>query len=1116
MLQLILGRAGAGKTTYIRQFLQDAVREDSGRRLFYIVPEQNSFESERAMLELLGEQDARKVEVLSFTRLTDSVMREYGGMAGRRLDDCGRSMFMSLALEQVADRLELYRRQVDSEDFIDMLLRTLSECKMCGVSPELLQKAGAHTGGGSLEKKTQELALIFGAYEALVGQSFVDPQDDLKRLEEMLREHAFFAGAVVVLDAFKGFTAQEMRVMEQVLVQAEEVHLTLCTDKERDIEQPLGLFCTVQRTAGAFLSLARKHGVEVRSPIKLEGGKRFQNPQLRRLEEGLFRIRKESAPIAPEGIEIYSAGQKYAEAEFVARRIRRMVREEGYRYRDFTVIMRREEDYCGIIDDAMEKYGIPFFMDLPQEIESKPLIAFLLGGLQTVQNYWNSDDLFRWLKTGMLGLEAEEIALLENYCYLWNLSGKQWETKWTAHPEGFSEEWSEEAREELDRINALREGILRPLRELTRLRGVHTGLEFATGLYRFLEECQSAQRLKELAGRLAEQGLPRVAEEQLRLWDILIGILDQMVLVLRETPMELKRFVRLFRLAVNTAKISFIPQTLDQVLVGGADHIRPDEPKWVFLLGVNQGVFPAAVSTGGIFSEKERKTLRENGLELSANAEERAAEERFLTYTSCFCASRGVVLSYVQSSMSGEGMVPSELIEEVRRCVPELQGKAAGDSEKLEEIECEAQAFEVMASGWRDEGEEMASLRQYFKEDGNYSANLQAMGRLAEALPMQFQKAENAVDLFGQRMRLSPSRVEKFHQCPFSYFCQYGVYAKVRRPAKIDALEYGTLIHFLLENLLKERAISGKQTWSEGEISRRVKELLEEYLQNKLGGAENKSERFLYLFRRFERTAVLLMQHLVRELEQSEFAPADFELDIGDEVPAMEMELPDGGSISVRGKIDRVDVMRKNGHAYVRVVDYKTGAKKFYLKDVVFGLNMQMLIYLITLWKQGEAKYGKVLPAGVLYMPAISPRVDGIRGEASEDTAVRREAALKMSGMVLDDPEVIEGMERRVAGIFIPVKYKKDGTPDAHSQIYSLAQMGNLARYIGRLLVRMGEELHRGNIMEKPVDKACEYCDYADVCGRDPEEPAEMIPNRSNKDVFADLAKEDTSGEEEG
>lgn len=1109
MLQLILGRAGAGKTTYVRQFLQEMVQNGEERRIFYIVPEQNSFESERAMLELLGEKDAGRVEVLSFTRLTDSVMREVGGMAGRRLDDCGRSLFMSMALEQVADRLEMYRRQVDREEFIEMALRTLSECKMSGVSPEDLQMAGVRTGNGSLQKKTEELALIFRAYEALVGQSFVDPQDDLKRLEEMLREHAFFAGAVVVLDAFKGFTAQEMRVMEQVMKQADEVYLTLCTDKEKDSEQPLGLFCTVQKTAAGFLRLARRNGIEVRSSVKLEGGRRFANPALRRLEEVLFRPGKGGEEILPQEIDITVAPQKYSEAEFVARTIRRLVREEGYRYRDFTVILRREEDYSGIIDEAMEKYGVPFFMDLPQEIEYKPLVAFLLGGMQAVQNYWNSEDVFRWLKTGMLGLTTEEIASLENYCFLWNISGKQWEKEWVSHPEGFAEEWREEDREHLAELNGLRERVMAPLRGLSRLRGVHTGLEFATGLYRFLEETDSAQRLRELAGEMAEKGWPQLAEEQLRLWEILMGILDQIVLVLRETPMEYKRFVRLFRLAVNTVKVSSIPQTLDQVLIGGADHVRPDEPKRVFLLGVNQGVFPAAVAGSGMFSDKERRALRDKGLELAADAEERAAEERFLAYNACFCASRGLSLSYVQASVSGEGMFPSELIEEVRRCVPRITVQWIKEPIGVEEMECEAQAFETMASTWEEETADAAVLRQYFRQAEGYAPSLQAMGRLAEALPMQFRQPEKAVELFGDRMRLSPSRVEKFHQCPFSYFCQYGVYAKVRRPARMDALEYGTLIHFLLEHLLKERAV-GKQYTDPKELSRRVKELLEGYLQEKLGGEEGKSQRFLYLYRRFERTAVLLMTHLVRELEQSEFVPTDFELDIGDEVPAMELELPDGGSISVRGKIDRVDVMRKNGHAYVRVVDYKTGAKKFYLKDVVYGLNMQMLIYLITLWKNGGERYREeVLPAGVLYMPAISPKVEGVRGEENGDTTMRREAALKMNGMVLDDPEVIEGMERRVAGIFIPVKYKKDGTPDAHSQIFSLAQMGNLARYIGRLLVHMGEELHKGNIFEKPVEHACEYCDYGDVCGREADEPAESIPNRSNKEVFAFFAEEE-------
>ena len=78
----------------------------------------------------------------------------------------------------------------------------------------------------------------------------------------------------------------------------------------------------------------------------------------------------------------------------------------------------------------------------------------VLSALEAVQNRYDTEDLLTYLKTAMVdGIGAEEIALLENYTYLWNITGKQWHTEWTASPNGFNGTTSAAEQEQLEELN---------------------------------------------------------------------------------------------------------------------------------------------------------------------------------------------------------------------------------------------------------------------------------------------------------------------------------------------------------------------------------------------------------------------------------------------------------------------------------------------------------------------------------------------------------------------------------------------------------------------------------------------------------------------------------------
>lgn len=1110
MLHLIEGRSGSGKTQWLHQKLMQQVQKNDRKNLI-LVPEQYTFETERSLLKKLGEQEFSKIQVTSFTRLSELVFRQTGGLAGRRLNDGGRAILMSLALDEVRDRLFLYRRQSSSVEMVHLMLEAEKELKTCSLLPSGLSEAAHHLEKGNLQKKMEEAALILETYEALVQRSYIDPMDDLTRLAETLREFPVFKGYSIWIDAFSGFTGQEKRVLECLMTQSEEIYLSLCMDGMKGRKDPL--FSSVYQTEREVKQIAREHGIKIADPICLEAGKRFSGKGLRTLEVGLYRQERERMDTPASDVFLYEAATPYEEADYVARTIRRLVIENGYRYRDFEVIARSTETYQGILDRTFEKYEIPFFMDAPEMIDAKPLMNLVLSAFDILHGGWNSDDVFHYLKTGLAGLDTEEISLLENYILLWSLSGKKWKEPFSGHPDGFSPEWTEKDKQRLAQLENLRLRTVEPLRHLEARMQNATGSEAARGIYRLLEEIHTAEHLKEFSLELERDGKFGLAEEQLRLWDMLMEILDQTALVLGDHPIPSKRYAELLRLVINSGDISFIPQGLDQVTVGTADRTRSCSPKVVFLIGAVEGEFPRTPIQSGIFSDAERRLLIQMGLPLYDSLEQLAMEERYLAYLAIASPSERLFVSYPSANISGSAKMPSSLIREIRRLLPHQDIQRADTLELSETIWAAQPAFEQAARLWSSRSLPAQTLKRYFQSHPAYVQKWEALQRAALARPIQFERSETARRLFGDRLKVSASQVEKYYLCRFQYFCRYGLRAKERKPAAFDALEYGSLMHYLLEQTLRSHTPEQWKSFTSAQVKQEIQKYLEEYVQIYLGGWEDKTPRFRFLFTRLASTAELLLTHIVRELSQSEFQPEDYELRIqeGCEIQPLVIALPGGGSVEIEGKVDRVDVMRRHGNSYVRVIDYKTGSKEFRLSDVLYGLNMQMLLYLAAIWKNGGERYGNVVPAGVLYMPANRPVINSERGDTEEKVIKEQDKKLRMSGLVLDDPEVISGMEHKAQGVFIPVALK-DGRPAKLDAVANFAQMGHIVKYMESLVVKMAMNLQKGDIAAVPTSgeyEACEWCPYRSVCRHEDGGNTRIVEKWDREQVMKRLEEEE-------
>lgn len=1069
MLKLLLGRAGTGKTTEI---LGTMAREGERRPQLLIVPEQHSHDAERQLCAVGGNGVSLCAEVLSFTRLASRVFSVAGGLAEPVLDAGGRLLLMDVALKAVEDRLKVYVRPSRKPPFLTQLAATVNECKGANISPERLFEVAGQVEGESGDK-FYDLALICGAYEAYCEQRGADPRDKLTRLARALEGCPWGEGRDIYLDGFTDFTVQERQVLEKLVGQANSVTVALTCDGMAGDEEDV--FGPARRTARRLLELAKRMGVESEVRVRSEKGAAVARG-IARVEEHLFEAVLPVFEETPEGVELYRAMSPYSEVERAAAELARLVREEGYRYRDLAVTARSMEVYGPLITLIFPRYGLPVFLGGMDDVLQKPILTLVTGALDAVAGEYRYEDVFRYLKTGLTDLSRDEVDRLENYVLKWDIKGSRWTQagEWNMHPEGYGGVWNETLKARVVELDGLRRRVAEPLERLRRAKE-KTGEGLALALYGFLEEIDLPRRLLERGAELRQGGEAALAAEYEQLWKLLCGALEQCAQLLGETGMDWEEFARLFKLVLSQYQVGAIPVSLDRVAAGEMPRLAHKHCKVLYLLGADDGAIPAVAPSPGLLVDEDRSLLAAFGLESAPRLTDKLWREMTIVYETCALPSDRLIVSYALAGEDGGKGQPSFLVKKLRQLFPGLVPLDERSLEKDFRMTALRPALEL--AGLRP------GLGRALKEVPGCAPLVERMERAA-TMERGSLTRPTVEALYGRHVPMSASRMDKYKSCHFSYFMQYGLGAKARKGAEFAATDYGTFVHYVLENVLRER--KGREVPGREQVSAVVKR----YVEEQLGGLAGETARFRYLFRRLEKTVYAVVKNVCEELENSEFQPVAFELGFGKkgELPLVELTV-DGVTLSVSGVVDRVDAWEKDGRLYLRVVDYKTGRKSFDLTDVWNGLGLQMLLYLFTLTEDGKTLFGdrELVPAGVLYLPARDLPVGGSRTMTEEERQKKVDEQLRRKGLVLDDEAVLSAMERGEEGFrFLPLKMKKSGEIGGEALV-SAERLGKLERHTRQILRDIAAELAAGNIAadpfwQGPQHNACQWCEYAAAC----------------------------------
>lgn len=1108
MLHFVLGRSGYGKSEYLRRKFADLAREGEDKLLF-MVPDQISFETEAAFLEMLGPAVSQNIKVLGFSRLSDYVFEQTGNRYATFADDGVRHLMMSLALEQVGDQLTVFDQRSDTSDMREMMLSAVKEYKKCALSSDALREAADSVEDATLSAKLNDTALVYDAYNAIMERSYMDPLDSLTKVCELLLDHRFFEGYTIALDAFYGFTAQEYDVVERLMAESREMFVALTDDCRADSET---LFFVPRRTRARLSRMARDRGIEIAPLTTLQTPYRFHDEALVALEENAYRPVKEPYPDNADAVNVYRASGLYDECDFVARTIRSLI-ENGYRYRDIAVICRSADRYTGVLEPCFDKYDIHYFMDKPQNIDAMPMVRLVTAAFNIVIRGFQREDVLSLLKTGLCSYTIAEIADLENYLFVWDISGRRFFEEFTASPDGFTDEMNDRQKAQLHCVEHLRAELIGTLRDFSRAVKDADGVTIAKALMKLLYQLQVDKNINKLCDAYESQGECELGADLIRMWNVLCGILDKTVSVIGDYRMPLKRFAELLYTNFAASEVSTIPRGMDEVDVSTADRTLISDKKVVFLIGALEGEFPHTPVEAGVFTDDERVRLKETlHLPLSDSVEELIATERYYAYSALTAAREKLYLSFPAADMRGEILTPSELIGETELSLPRLNFMNYDLVPIEERLRSKRAAFDYLVSRYHSTSPDITALKSYFREDEAYRDIICSIEDVLSKRARRIKDVSLTKELFGKEMKLSSTKIDVYHKCPFRYFCEYGLHVRERRKATVDALEYGTLMHHIFEVFFGRYSREEYTAMDESRVGDVVSGILDTYIDAHFGGTQDKSERFLYLLFRTKSTASKLVLHMIRELSQSDFTPVDFELGVGTDIPDYSVELKDGLRLSVRGSVDRVDRCDADGKSFIRVIDYKTGTKEFNINDLLYGLNLQMFIYLYAIRENGKARYGEITPAGVLYMPAVSPSVSA--DPDTPEAKIRAEVLKKyaMKGVILNDADVVAHMEHDGSGMFIPAKLK-DGVVTANAgSLATLEELGAIFRRIDMLTARMAESLYDGDVAALPLKgkkyDGCAYCVYNAVCLHDEDDPCREAADRSAEEVFEELTGE--------
>ncbi len=1109
-LRIVYGVSGTGKSSYIFKEISEKVRENRDSNIYIITPEQFSFTAEEKLLSAVGNKAVVNAEVLTFNRMAYRVINSEGGRTKTNLSSSGKAMILYNVLDKQKKKLNFIGK---NDQNIDTVLTQITEFKKHNITPEIMRDNISSIDDTYLKMKLEDMYKIYDLYNQAIIDNYIDENDLLTILADKLEKTKEFKDAEIYIDEFVGFTTQEYEIIRKLLHICKSITITACTDNISQDKQPdLDIFCNNKITLKKLYDIAKQENIPIENQVKLENRYRFKNKELVHLEENIYAVPYSKYENTLDNISLFLANNPYSEIEQIAKTITKLVKNNGYKYKEIAIITKNLDTYASLCKAIFNKYEIPVFIDEKQDLNKNILVKFIISLLDIFSKNWSYEAIFSYLKTGLIDIDKDILYDLENYSLRWNIKGSKW----------YSGEWSfySETEEQIEKINYAREKIIRPLLNFrNNLMKVKSVKNITESIYNFLIEQEVDKILIKKINKLQEENMPELAKQYETSWQVIMNVLDEINMVLGEETVNFEKYSNILKVGLRNSGLGAIPGTKDQVIFGDVDRSRSHKVKSVFIIGLNDGVFPGNYKQEGFFNDNDREKLKEEGVELAKGTEEKLYDDNFNIYKAFTTAEEKLYLSYSSSDIDGKAMRASILVNKIKKI---FKIKEESDIiERKSEILLKETTFDELLTKLQEykDGEKIDAVwfnvfNYYMRNDRTKLEN--SLKSLNYTNIPEKIKREEIEKLYGDTLTTSISQLEKYSSCPFSYYLQYGLRLAEKETLKVQPIDTGTFMHEVIDeffNKIEERKISIK-TVEENEANSIIDEIIDEKLKLKKNYIFTMLKKYVVLIKRLRKAIKLSMKYIINSLKYSDFEVLGHEIEFkkGKQYDPIEIILDNDKKVEITGKIDRVDIAKLQEGNYIRIIDYKSSIKNIDLNEVEAGLQLQLLTYVDAVCKKEETN-----PAGALYFSLIEPIIKSSKKLTEEQIEEEIRKQFKMNGLILADVNIVKKMDKNLESgnsQIIPAYINKEGNLSDKPNSLNKEQFERLQKYTMKLLKQISENILEGNINIKPYynikkkSTPCEYCSYKSICNFDnrmANNEYNYIPNKEKTDILEEI-----------
>lgn len=1112
-LRFCFGPSGSGKSHRIYEEIMQRAAEEPGRNFLIIVPDQFTMQTQKDLVMRSDRDGILNIDVLSFGRLSHRILEEVGTKEMPVLDDTGKSLVLQKVAADLKEQLPAMGSLLHKQGYIHEVKSAISEFMQYGISTQDMDKLiTSAQKRGALAMKLKDLKTLYRGFQDYIRDHFITTEETLDVLRRSLSKSKILKGSVVVFDGFTGFTPIQNRLIQELMRVCAETIVTVTIGVGEDPYKMDGeqkLFHLSKKTVADLEKLAAEAEVERGEDLFVKGGpNRFAKaPALHYLEQNLFRYQYEPYAGEQQEIHMFEALSPREEVHQTALYIRHLIREQGMTYRDIAVVIGDLEGYASYVETEFGQLEIPCFLDRTRGIVLNPMIEYIKSALQLYIKDFSYDTVFHFLRSGMADISREEIDELENYVIRTGARGyrtySRLFTRRTEELQG-NAEGSEQAEEKtMERLNRIRQQFMDAV-EILHMGSQEKAGDYVSHLYDFLEQNQVQQKLLNYQQQFEKEGDLSRAREYAQIYRLVMDLLDQVYELLGEEEISRQEFADILEAGFGEITVSTIPQNVDRIVVGDMERTRLKQVKVLFFLGVNDGSIPKNASKGGIISDMDREFLIESGTEMAPSPRQQMYIQRLYLYLNMTKPSEQLYLSYAKVNSEGKGIRPSYLIDTVRKLFPAMSVEYPQNRSRLEQIEGRQEGARYLAEELREyvEGTLPEEERQdFYLMYRAYEADAAGRDLLTRAAFRRYRESGLsrivARALYGQQLENSVSRLETYAACACRHFLQYGLSLQEREEFGFEASDMGTVYHAVLENFAGKLAESNLTWWdfTEDFAAKAVKESVEAYAATYGETVLYSSARNEYAITRMSRILTRTVLTLQKHLKQGSFQPDDYELSFrfAEDLDSIHVDLSEDEKMHLQGRIDRIDVSEDAEHVYVKVIDYKSGNRKFDLAALYYGLQLQLVVYMNAAMEMESRKHPdkEIVPAALLYYHIDDPTIETPVELTDEQINEQILAKLRMNGVVNSDPGVVERLDRYMQdkSVVIPVEKKKDGSFSARSGVLSREEMQLISSYVDAKIRSIGREILDGKIAANPYEKgneeACTYCAYKKVCGFD-------------------------------